>query len=62
MITTIGIDIGTSAVKSVLFRTIDGKPEWLGKRVDRLRKRDPMKLATEAFQNLLTDEIGRAHV
>lgn len=55
MITTIGIDIGTSAVKSVLFRTVDGKPEWLGKRVDRLRKRDPMKLATEAFQNLLTD-------
>jgi benzoyl-CoA reductase subunit D len=55
MITTIGIDIGTSAVKSVLFRTVDGKPEWLGKRVDRLRKRDPMKLATEAYQYLLTD-------
>ncbi len=55
MITTIGIDIGTSAVKSVLFRTVDGKPEWLGKRVDRLRKRDPMKLATEAYQYLQTD-------
>ncbi|MBT5793787.1 MAG: benzoyl-CoA reductase subunit D, partial [Deltaproteobacteria bacterium] len=55
MITTIGIDIGTSAVKSVLFRTIDGKPEWLEKRVDRLRKRDPMKLATEAYQSLLAD-------
>jgi len=55
MITTIGIDIGTSVVKSVLFRTVDGKPEWLGKRVDRLRKRDPMKLATEAYQYLQTD-------
>ncbi len=55
MITTIGIDIGTSAVKSVLFRTVDGKPEWLGQRVDRLRKRDPMKLATEAYQYLQTD-------
>ncbi len=55
MITTIGIDIGTSAVKSVLFCTVDGKPEWLGKRVDRLRKRDPMKLATEAYQYLQTD-------
>ena len=55
MITTIGIDIGTSAVKSVLFRTTNGKPEWLEKRVDRLRKRDPMKLATEAYQSLLAD-------
>ena len=55
MITTIGIDIGTSAVKSVLFRTVDRKPEWLGKRVYRIRKRDPMKLATEAYQSLLAD-------
>ncbi|MBC8259350.1 MAG: benzoyl-CoA reductase subunit D [SAR324 cluster bacterium] len=55
MTITIGIDIGTSAVKSVLFRTVAEKHEWLGKRVDRLRKRDPMKLASEAYHGLLKD-------
>ena len=39
---TIGIDIGSGAVKSVLFRSEgEGRPEWLAKRCERIRRRDP---------------------
>ena len=54
-ITTIGIDIGSGAVKSVLFRTVDGKQEWLSKRCERIRSRDPMTLAQEGFDGVLAD-------
>ena len=37
MICTIGIDIGSGAVKSALFRTDGGKHEWLGRRLERNR-------------------------
>ena len=48
MIHTIGIDIGSGAVKSALFRVNDGgQPEWLAKRCERIRRRDPMALAEE---------------
>ena len=33
-ITTIGIDIGSGAVKSTLFRMEDGQPVWLAKRCE----------------------------
>ena len=48
---TIGIDIGSGAVKTVLFR--DG--EWLDKRLERIRRRDPMQLAREGFEGVLAD-------
>jgi len=35
MTITIGIDIGSGAVKSALFRVENGKQEWLAKRCDR---------------------------
>lgn len=54
-ITTVGIDIGSGAVKSVLFRTVDGKQEWLSKRCERIRSRDPMTLAQEGFDGVLAD-------
>ena len=42
MTLTIGIDIGSGAVKSALFRVEDGKaPQWLAKRCERIRRRDP---------------------
>ena len=51
---TAGIDVGTGAIKTVLFR-IDGEEmEWLGKRVDRIRRRDPMALVDEAYASLLS--------
>jgi benzoyl-CoA reductase subunit D len=54
--TTIGIDIGSGAVKSVLFRSEgDGLPQWLAKRCDRIRRRDPMSLATEGRDAVLAE-------
>ncbi|MBK6788628.1 MAG: benzoyl-CoA reductase subunit D [Betaproteobacteria bacterium] len=57
MIHTIGIDIGSGAVKSVLFRH-DGEgsiPVWLAKRCERIRSRDPMTLARQGFDDVLAD-------
>ena len=56
MTTTIGIDIGSGAVKSVLFRAAsDGRIEWLAKRCERIRRRDPMTLAEEGRDGVLAD-------
>ena len=56
MIHTIGIDIGSGAVKSVLFRHADdGTPEWLAKRCERIRSRDPMTLARQGYEGVLAD-------
>ncbi len=49
MTCTIGIDIGSGAVKTVLFK--DG--EWLEKRLERIRRRDPMDLARQGFDEVL---------
>ena len=51
MTITAGIDIGSGAVKSVLF---DGET-WLGKRVERIRRRDPFELARQTFDELLAE-------
>jgi len=56
MTLTIGIDIGSGAVKTVLFRSQeDGRPEWLAKRCERIRRRDPMTLAREGYEGVLAD-------
>jgi benzoyl-CoA reductase subunit D len=55
MTTTIGIDIGSGAVKSVLFRHDGERPEWLAKRCERIRRRDPMTLAQEGYDGVLAD-------
>ena len=55
MTTTIGIDIGSGAVKSVLFRHGPSGPEWLAKRCERIRRRDPMSLAEEGREGVLAD-------
>jgi benzoyl-CoA reductase subunit D len=46
---TAGIDIGSGAVKSVLFRG----GEWLAKRCERIRRRDPMELARQGYDEVL---------
>jgi len=53
MIHTIGIDIGSGAVKTVLFRG----DEWLARRCERIRRRDPMELAKQGFDEVL-EEAG----
>jgi benzoyl-CoA reductase subunit D len=56
MIHTIGIDIGSGAVKSTLFRLEDGKaPQWLAKRCERIRRRDPMSLAGEGYDAVMAE-------
>jgi benzoyl-CoA reductase subunit D len=55
MTITIGIDIGSGAVKSTLFRVENGKQEWLAKRCDRIRRRDPMSLAQEGRDSVLAE-------
>lgn len=56
MTNTIGIDIGSGAVKTVLFQ--DGK--WVAKRAERIRRRDPMELARQSFDEVLEDAKLRA--
>ena len=48
---TAGIDIGSGAVKTVLFRDND----WIAKRVERIRRRDPMELAKLGFDEVLQE-------
>jgi benzoyl-CoA reductase subunit D len=55
MTTTIGIDIGSGAVKSTLFQTQNGEPKWLAKRCERIRRRDPMTLAHEGRDGVMAD-------
>ena len=50
-----GIDVGTGAVKAVLFRAEGDKTEWLSRAVMRIRQRDPMQLARIAFDQVLAD-------
>ena len=52
---TIGIDIGSGAVKTALFRTEGDRHDWLAKRCERIRRRDPMTLAREGFDAVLAE-------
>jgi len=55
MTLTAGIDVGTGAVKAVIFNSDGKKEEWLARSVLRIRQRDPMQLAREAFVQTLED-------
>lgn len=50
-----GIDVGTGAVKAVIFRVQNGNEEWLSRDLMRIRQRDPMELARVAFDHVLED-------
>jgi len=50
-----GIDVGTGAVKVVIFRVEGGREDWLSRAIMRIRQRDPMELAREAFEQTLQD-------
>ena len=51
MIHTAGIDIGSGAVKTVLFRD----NAWVAKRCERIRRRDPMELAKQGFDEVVAE-------
>lgn len=55
MTITAGIDVGTGAVKTVLFDVDGGNIKWLARRTDRVRRRDPFQLAREGFDGVLAD-------
>ena len=54
---TIGIDIGSGAVKTTLFRVDGDKLEWRAKRCERIRRRDPMDLAKQGYEEVM-EETG----
>jgi benzoyl-CoA reductase subunit D len=51
MIRTIGIDIGSGAVKTVLFEG----DKWVARRCERIRRRDPMELAKQGYDEVLAE-------
>ncbi|MDE2335201.1 MAG: benzoyl-CoA reductase subunit D [Rhodospirillales bacterium] len=57
MIHTTGIDVGTGAVKTAIFAVDGDQATWLVRRIDRVRQRDPYKLAEESWHAAL-DEAG----
>jgi len=52
---TVGIDIGSGAVKTTLFRNDGDRHDWLARRCERIRRRDPMTLAREGFDAVLAE-------
>ncbi len=60
---TAGIDVGTGAIKVAIFSVEGDNEKWLGKRVERVRQRDPLALATQAYDELLKEAgLGRGDV
>jgi benzoyl-CoA reductase subunit D len=57
MTTTIGIDVGTGCIKTVLFKVNGDQIEWVARRNDKIRQRDPMELTRRAFDEVI-EEAG----
>ncbi len=55
MTITAGVDLGTGTIKTVLFRVEDDNVEWLARRSDRIRQRDPFELAEKGYDAVLDD-------
>ena len=54
---SIGIDIGSGAVKTALFENDGNEHRWIAKRCERIRKRDPFELAKKGYDEML-EEAG----
>jgi benzoyl-CoA reductase subunit D len=52
---TIGIDIGSSTVKTVVMEGADQEATIVGKATDRIRRRDPATVVRESFERGLDD-------
>ncbi len=57
MTVTAGVDVGTGAIKAVLLQVEDEETRWLVRRTERVRQRDPFKLAEQIYDDVL-DEAG----
>jgi benzoyl-CoA reductase subunit D len=55
MTITAGVDLGTGTIKTVLFNIEGDKTEWLARRADRIRQRDPFELAEKGYDAVLED-------
>lgn len=55
MTISVGIDVGTGSVKTVLFEVTEEGPSWLSKRLERIRKRDPFTLAERSLGEMLEE-------
>ena len=53
MTLTAGIDVGTSAVKTAIFRVEGGRETRLAARVDRILRRNPAAVADESYRSAL---------
>ncbi len=52
---SIGIDIGSGAIKTVLFEHDGQDHRWIAKRCERIRKRDPFDLARQGYEEVLEE-------
>jgi len=57
MAITAGIDLGTGAVKAVIFEVKGEDNTWLARRTERIRQRNPYQLAERIYDDLL-EELG----
>ncbi|MBM3567841.1 MAG: benzoyl-CoA reductase subunit D [Alphaproteobacteria bacterium] len=57
MTVTAGIDVGTGAIKVAVLDVAGEQAKVLAKRVERVRQRDPLKLAADTYDQVLA-EIG----
>ncbi len=55
MTITAGVDLGTGTIKTVLFRVEGDQTEWLARRADRIRQRDPFDLAEKGYDSVLNE-------
>ena len=55
MTCTVGIDIGSGVVKTVLFESSGGKTTWLAKRLERIRQRVALDLALASYNEVLEE-------
>ncbi|MBL4758494.1 MAG: benzoyl-CoA reductase subunit D [Rhizobiales bacterium] len=50
-----GVDVGTGAVKAAIFEVTENETKWLAKQTLRIRQRDPLKLAGQAYDDCLKE-------
>ncbi len=55
MTITAGVDLGTGTIKFALFKVEDDNIEWLARRADRIRQRDPFELAEKGYDSVLAE-------
>jgi len=55
MTLTAGIDVGTGAVKAVIFDVDGDREDWRSRAILRIRQRDPLELARQAFDEMLAE-------